>query len=84
MRLDHPHMKYRLVLQFFGESIGDYDVLIAFETRLIEALGPTHAVDGHDFGSGKMNIFVDSNDPEGALWIARGIVRSGPDRSATP
>jgi hypothetical protein len=60
-------MKYQLVLQFFGDSLQDYDALVALEDRLIEALESAHVVDGHDFGSGEMNIFVHTNDPIAAF-----------------
>jgi hypothetical protein len=60
-------MKYQLVLQFLGDSLTDHDALIALEDRLTVALEPAHVVDGHDFGSGQMNIFVHSDDPLAAF-----------------
>jgi hypothetical protein len=56
-------MKYRLVLQFLVNSIADFDRLVALETKLIEELDLSGVVDGHDFGSGKFNIFVLTNEP---------------------
>lgn len=73
----HVPMKYQLVLQMFGDSLRDYDALIALEDRLAKALRPSHLVDGHDFGSGEMNIFVHSNDPKAAFSILRSVIPAG-------
>jgi hypothetical protein len=50
------NMRYQLVLQFRGDSLADYDQMIALEDRLIEDLGHSAGVDGHDCGSGEANI----------------------------
>jgi hypothetical protein len=52
-----------LVLQWAGSSISDYDALIRFEEALESSLASGTTVDGHDMGSGEMNIFVQTNDP---------------------
>jgi hypothetical protein len=46
--------RYQLALQFRGDSLADYDQMIALEDRLIEDLGRSAEVDGHDCGSGIM------------------------------
>jgi hypothetical protein len=56
-------MRYQLVLQFRGDSLADYDQMVALEDELIEVLGETAAVDGHDVGSGETNIFIFTSDP---------------------
>ncbi|UZX04350.1 ABC transporter [Arthrobacter sp. CDRTa11] len=57
-------MQYTLVLQWSADSLADYDALIAMEDALEGALPAAHGfVDGHDFGSGEMNIFVFTDDP---------------------
>jgi hypothetical protein len=56
-------MRYQLVLQFRGDSLADYDQMIALEDRLIEDLGHSAKVDGHDCGSGETNIFIFTTDP---------------------
>src|SRR6185437_7027170 len=56
-------MKYQLVLQFPADSIADYDELIEIEDLLTEELDGRAKVDGHDFGSGEMNIFIFADDP---------------------
>jgi len=45
-------MKYTLVLQCPMTSIGDYDVMVDFETALIDALRDGSEIDGRDAGSG--------------------------------
>jgi hypothetical protein len=37
------------------------------EDQLESRLGHHSSVDGHDFGSGEMNIFVETQDPAGAF-----------------
>ena len=57
-------MKAQLVLQFkTGEDLDSFDRLIRFEEELIALIGKTAEVDGHDSGSGEMNIFILTEDP---------------------
>ncbi|MCR1162150.1 hypothetical protein NEK97_11815 [Paenarthrobacter sp. UW852] len=57
-------MSFLLVLQWPARSEVDYDELIAMEDLLLEQLPEAHGVvDGHDFGSGEMNIFVYTERP---------------------
>lgn len=57
-------MTAQLVLQFAtAESLDSYDKLIRFEDALIALLDGQAHVDGHDFGSGEMNIFILTQDP---------------------
>lgn len=56
-------MKYQLVIQFPGQSEDDFDHLIEVEDELEERLPSASEVDGHDFGSGQMNIFILTNEP---------------------
>jgi hypothetical protein len=57
-------MKYQLGVQLDGGSLADYDRLIAIEDRVIAALlRDDGEVDGHDMGSGEMNIFVRTDAP---------------------
>lgn len=60
-------MPYILVLQWPGASMSDYDELINLEDQLEGVLSAGHSVDGHDFGSGEMNIFVETDDPAAAF-----------------
>lgn len=69
-------MKYQLVLQFQASGPEDFGRLGEIEERLIENLGKEHLVDGHDFGSGEMNIFIHTNDPRSAFEKAQKSVSS--------
>ena len=60
-------MKYQLVLQFPMTENFDFDALIELETKLTFELGSEHDVDGHDFGSGEMNVFIHTNNPNDAF-----------------
>ena len=64
-------MKYQLVLQFDASNTADFDQLIEIEDMLENKLGNLHEVDGHDFGSGEMNIFIHTNDPKAAFELAK-------------
>jgi len=57
-------MKYQLVLQWPCSSIEDYDAMIQIEATLVEKLSDKNDVDGHDTGSGEMNIFIHTNNPK--------------------
>ena len=53
------HKEFQLVLQLPATSGEDFDELIAIEDAMeITFAGLPHEVDGHDFGSGEMNIFI--------------------------
>ncbi len=41
--------------------------MIAIEDAIIAGLGDIGSVDGHDAGSGEMNIFVLTNNPQAAF-----------------
>ena len=61
-------MKYayskEVVLQFSAGTIKDFDMLIELEDRIIAGLGNLGKVDGHDMGSGEMNIFIRTDQPK--------------------
>ena len=68
-------MQYQLVLQFSGDSLGDYDAMLALEDDLIQEFG--HAdVDGHDIGSGETNIFLVTSEPDIAIPSRKGSPRT--------
>lgn len=70
-------MNYQLVLQWPCSSI-DFGTIVAVEDELCRKLSRAHDVDGHDAGSGELNIFIHTNDPERAFDEAR-ILLSGHD-----
>jgi len=68
-------MTYQLVLQFSGDTLADYDAMVALEDRLIEDLSHSAKVDGHDCGSGETNIFIITSDPVATFWRVRQTLR---------
>ena len=54
---------YPLVLQLAASSLRDYDDLVALEQQLTTELSDS-AVDGHDMGSGEVNIFIITSDAQ--------------------
>jgi hypothetical protein len=67
-------MDYQHVLQFKGSSLGDYDSMVALEDDLIEALGGSADVDGHDIGSGETNIFIITSVPVQTFDRAKAVL----------
>ncbi len=67
-------MNYQLVLQFAADSMADFDRLVSLETKLTAELGEGGIVDGHDFGQGKFNIFVLTNEPAITFTQARQVI----------
>src|SRR5258706_15719389 len=77
-------MKYQLVLQFGGDTLADYDAMVALEDRLIEDLSYSAKVDGHDCGSGETNIFIFTSDPAATFWrVRQTLERAGRLQSVT-
>ena len=58
-------MKYVFVIQWPGSSTEDYDSMVEIENLLISGLSDGNNVDGHDVGSGEVNIFIETDDPLG-------------------
>src|SRR5437588_2291949 len=70
--------KYQLVFQLPGASQDDFDTLMTLEEAVAEALQDTpHKLDGHDFGSGTGNIFIDTDDPTAGFALVKEAVSLG-------
>jgi hypothetical protein len=69
-------MKYSLVLQLPANDITDYDKLIEIEDALEKYLYGLANVDGHDCGSGEMNIFIFTDKPEETFEKAKFIIKA--------
>ncbi|MCI5218567.1 MAG: hypothetical protein D3914_05110 [Candidatus Electrothrix sp. LOE2] len=67
-------MEYQLVIQLPIDNDIDFDMLIEIEDHLEKHLSNEHIVDGHDFGSGQMNIFIYTNKPELAFSHLKEII----------
>jgi len=66
-------MKCQLVIQFplTDSSADDFDRLLIIENELELILRDKHQVDGHDLGSGEMNMFIHTNDPSEAFVLVK-------------
>jgi len=62
-------MKFQFVLQLPARSIEDFDNLCELEDEGISRIGSFGIVDGHDFGSGEMNIFILTDHPQMAFEV---------------
>lgn len=71
-------VRYILVLQWPASTEADFNAPIAMEDRLSDALGKGATVDGHDFGSGEMNIFIETEQPVEAFADAEAAFRGSP------
>ena len=69
-------MRYQLVLQLPFNSKADHDFLMELEETITDGLGNSGIVDGHDWGSGEMNIFIHTDEPtlafERAYFLIQG------------
>jgi hypothetical protein len=74
--MPNKQMKYQLVLQFPASKLSKkaLDGLLQLEDELINLFGNQHQVDGHDFGSGEMNIFIHTDLPREAFEQAKMIL----------
>lgn len=66
-------MKYQLVIQLPEELYGDLDWIADLEDQLDESIVDAE-IDGHDIGSGKVNVFIHSTNPMNALQTAKNIL----------
>jgi len=57
-------MKYLLVLQFPEDRFEDIESIVNIEEQIINILGSAAAVDGHDYGSDQVNVFIYASEPE--------------------
>ena len=56
-------MDYQLVLQFRGNDCLDFDAMVSLEEEIQQIVESISEVDGHDMGSGEINIFILTADP---------------------
>ena len=76
--------EYQLVIQFRGDSLEELDAAVEMEEEFGSALGRKGKVDGHDVGSGEINIFIHTADPVPAFEIIKPILeRNGVLESVT-
>lgn len=63
-----------LVIQFPETSYGDLDWIAEIEDKFIENLINAE-LDGHDMGSGEVNIFILTNNPAATFAIVKEILK---------
>jgi hypothetical protein len=71
-------MQYILILQWPGSAEVDFKELVKMEDELDNSLGDYATVDGHDFGSGEMNIFIETDQPMRAFADVQTILADWP------
>lgn len=67
-------MRHILVLQWSGSTEVDFGALLEMEDVLEARFGEAGTVDGHDFGSGEMNLFIETDQPSEAFARAESIL----------
>lgn len=67
--------RYILVLQFPFSSMDDYHAMIQLEDDLDRSLCRLAEVDGHDAGSGEMNVFIFTDDAQQTFEEAEFVVK---------
>jgi hypothetical protein len=55
--------RFQLVIQFDAVPLSDFDRFIALDEPLRQQLANLAEIDGHDFGSGEFNFFLETDDP---------------------
>jgi hypothetical protein len=60
-------MGYQLVIQFRPTDQLNLEKFVAIEDAIIEELGDSASVDGHDIGSREFNIFIFTDNPGGSF-----------------
>jgi len=68
-------MKYQLVLQWDARSIQDFDAIVALEGQLAETMPKNSEVDGHDAGSGQMNILIFTDAPKKIFDLVKPVLK---------
>ncbi|MET3109500.1 hypothetical protein AAKU58_004357 [Oxalobacteraceae bacterium GrIS 1.18] len=69
-------MTYQLVFQFKGDSLADFDMMVSVEEKMNDQIGNLGEVDGHDIGSGEVNIFVITKDPMAAFLQMKSVLEN--------
>lgn len=67
-------MDCQLVLQLRGDDCLDFDAMVNLEGDIQHVIEPIADVDGHDVGSGEMNIFILTADPVATFERAKPLL----------
>ena len=71
-------MQHILVLQWLGSTEADFEALVEIKDVLESRFGEAGSIAGHDFGSGEMNIFIQTDQPSQAFAKATEILSDWP------
>lgn len=63
-------------MQLQEKLYNDIDWIASTEDKLEESL-PDAEIDGHDIGSGEINIFIHTNDPLNTFKMAKNVLEEG-------
>jgi hypothetical protein len=69
-------MRYQLVLQFRPRTEFDIEMVVTIEAAVMNELGDSASVDGHDFGSGEFNIFIFTDNPDESFLRVQKILQT--------
>ena len=67
-------MKYQLIVQFSEDLYGNLEWIADMEDILAESL-PEAEIDGHDMGSGEVNIFIHTNNPVETFEATKNVLK---------
>jgi hypothetical protein len=68
-------MEFQLVVQFRPTTPLSFEDVMAIEDAIIDELGDSASVDGHDIGSGEFNIFICTDNPTGSFQRLRELLQ---------
>jgi hypothetical protein len=66
----------QLVLQWSSNDISEYNRLLLIEKIIVESLPDNCEVDGHDIGSGEMNVFILTERPKYVFDQLKSVLES--------
>jgi hypothetical protein len=68
-------VQYELVIQFRPSVALDVEKLVSIEDALVDELGDSASVDGHDIGSGEFNVFIFTDNPNGSYQRVQELLK---------
>jgi hypothetical protein len=76
VRNERSPAEYVFVIQWGSDSLEDFDAMVRAEEALCDRLTGRHQVDGHDIGSGEMNIFIFTDDVQAAFAEVKAVLQA--------
>jgi hypothetical protein len=72
-------VRFVLVLQWPSTDPSDHEKLLHLEQLIEKHAEGNHAVDGYDIGSGEMNIFILTDEPEHSFESVKRVLQREPN-----